>query len=281
MVETYLASRLLCGELAASSAEVIRVTLLHWHRFAGPMPWTVDQAAAWVNDPALRANTRKSRLTKLRPYCRWLVDGGYLEDDPTAKLKSISTPVGDPRDLTFDEVAALFAVCPDDRMRLILVLMLQLGLRCGDVARIRIEDIDRRRQLLYVRAKGGRGEPTHWEPITEQAWTALSAWLKREGRYTGPLVCSQRSPGQPITGHHISKMVGRLFRDAGVKEHPFDGKSAHACRHTCAQHMLDSGAGLRDVQHALGHKTIRSTELYVRREPPGLREAMEGRWYAA
>ena len=67
------------------------------------------------------------------------------------------------------------------------------------------------------------------------------------------------------------------MRAAGLKRFPHDGTSAHSLRHTCAQTMLDGGADLREVQYALGHRTIRSTEIYTRREPPGLRAAMNGR----
>lgn len=69
----------------------------------------------------------------------------------------IRIPEGAPRDFTRLEVEQLLAACPDQRARLIVLLMAHLGLRCGDVARIRIEDLDTRLRSLHVRAKGGRG----------------------------------------------------------------------------------------------------------------------------
>lgn len=267
------------GELAPSSADQIRNVLRSWMRHAGPPPWPENMVADWVNDGRLRPTTRKARLSRLRPFCRWLILDGHIGTDPTLRIGRIVVPSSDPRDLTPDEVRRLIGACPDDRAVIIVILMVQMGLRAGDVARARVEDIDQHRQLLHVRAKGGRGEPTHWEPIPAEAWALLSRWLDQSPS-GGPLIRSQgNNCYDGLTPNHIGRLVRGWLRDAGLKARAWDGRSAHSLRHSCAQHMIDGGADLREVQHTLGHRTIRSTELYIRREPPGLRTAMEGRRY--
>lgn len=77
------------------------------------------------------------------------------------------------------------------------------------------------------------------------------------------------------------RLVTAAMVDAGVKSCAGDGVSPHSLRHTFAQDLLDGGADVRLVQTGLGHRSLRSTELYLRREPPGLREAMEQRRYVA
>lgn len=283
-VDAYVADRVTSGELATSSAEVIRVVLRHWERHVDerpPMDWTMDDVAGWVNDQALRPSTRKSRLTKLRPYVRWLMEQDELLTDPTRRIRRISVPKGDPRNFDAIDMTALIAACPDTRALLIVVVMAQMGIRCGDLARARIEDIDSRRHSLHVRAKGGRGEHTHWEPIPDEAWSLLVPWILSLGRSYGPVIENVRRPGEAVTPAHLSKLVGRWVRAAGLKAFPYDGASAHSLRHTCAQDMLDKGATMRDVQYTLGHATSRSTEIYTRREPHGLREAINGRSYLA
>ena len=284
LVDAYLSDRLARLELAPSSAKVIGPVLRQWVRHVGGAPpgdWTTEHVATWVGVEPLRANTRKSRLTKLRPFVHWLIQRGHLDVDPTLPIGRVVVPKGAPRDFTVDEVAQLLAVCPDQRARLIVLVMAQLGLRAGDVARIRVEDIDVRARRVHVRAKGGRGEPTHWEPIPAEAWRAIDAWLRSGGRTSGALIRSYQRADRGLRPATVGRLVGRWIRDAGLKAFPWDGRSSHSLRHSCAQHMLDDGADLRQVQHALGHSTIRSTELYARREPAGLREAMEGRRYLA
>lgn len=280
----YVRERTDQGHLADSSGAVIRSVLhlwLHHVEHREPESWTVEDVTTWVHNPALRPSSRKSRLTKLRPFIRWLIARGEMTQDPTAPLAAVKIPSGAPRDLTPEEVRQLLTVCPDERGRLIVLLMAHMGLRCGDVARIRIEDVSSRARSLHVRAKGGRGEPTRWEPIPTEAWDALAAWIRAEGRYAGPLVCSYQRPGEALRPASVSKLVGGWIRQAGLKDFPWDGRSAHSLRYSCAQHMLDRGADLREVQFTLGHRSIRTTEDYTRREPPGLREAMEGRRYVA
>lgn len=286
LVQEYVAERVRKGQLAESSVGVIEPMLLQWTRHAGPDPmaWTVEQLEHWVYDQRIRPAYAKSRLTKLRPFLRWL-DRRELVDRRFAReaddMESPRVPAGAPRDFADDEVAALMRQLPDARAVLIVILMLQMGLRCGDVARIRIEDIDVRRRLLHVRAKNGRGMHTHWEPITEEAWDLLMSWVRSTRRSAGPLICSYQRPGHALRPSSIGDLVAEWIAAAGLKHFPYDGRTPHALRHTMAQGMLDRGADLREVQYALGHDTIRSTEYYARREPAGLRAAMEGRRYAA
>ncbi len=124
----------------------------------------------------------------------------------------------------------------------------------------------------------GIGEPTHWVPIPAEAWEQIKRRLAR--RDLGPwLVCSERfrHHHRPMTPNHVGRLVREWMTEAGVRG---PGISSHSLRNSCAQHKLDGGADIREVQHALGHSSVKVTEQYLRRQPPGLQEAMEGRRYS-
>lgn len=70
-------------------------------------------------------------------------------------------------------------------------------------------------------------------------------------------------------------MVSRWFKASGSPA------SAHALRHTAATDMLRAGAHLRDVQAALGHVSLATTQRYLPWIVGDLREAMGGRTYSS
>jgi site-specific recombinase XerD len=281
-IAAYVHARRLNGDYAPSTVRLVRTMLRAWHTHAGDdlTAWTPGLAAAWVNDDQRRPATRKSRLGKLRPYVRWLITEQLLETDITARIAAVRVPAGAPRDFTTQEVEQIIRAAGTERERLIVLAMAHLGLRCGDLARVRIEDIDARHRSLKVRGKGGRGEVTHELPIPAALWSVLVRWLRSEQRSAGALVASLHT-GQALRPDSVGDIVGRIIGDAGLRIHPGDGRTPHALRHTFATALVDGGADLRLVQHALGHRSIRSSELYVRREPPGLRDAMEQQRFAA
>lgn len=77
----------------------------------------------------------------------------------------------------------------------------------------------------------------------------------------------------------VSHIVTEAMVAAGVKRAGHDGCTPHALRHTAAQDVLHAGADIRQVQAMLGHKSVSTTEWYLRAEVPGLRDAMAGRDY--
>lgn len=64
-----------------------------------------------------------------------------------------------------------------------------------------------------------------------------------------------------------------------MKQSAGDGRTGHALRHSCAHHMMDLGASTEQVQQALRHRSIRSTEVYTRGRVEPLRDVMAGRSY--
>ena len=273
-IDTYLARRVDRGELAASSAAVTASVLRRWvaHAGADPTAWTVEQAAGWVHDGTLAPASRRSRLSKLAPFTRWLHACGRVDVDPCVDVAPVRVDVGAPRDLTVDEVSRLVGVLPDDRALLVVMLMVHCGLRVGDLCRARVSDVDCAHHRLAVRGKGGRGEVTHWVPVPSEAWRLVAEHIAGMG--DGPLLRSTRYANHgALSAAHVRKLIAGWMADAGLDA------SSHALRHSCAQHLLDRGVDIRAVQHVLGHRSVTTTEGYLRRQPPGLADAVDGRSY--
>lgn len=284
LLDAYIAERVALGQIAHSSAEVINTVLSDFGRHVGGDVTAITRPAVttWLSAANVAPATIKSRLTKLRPFVRWLIREGHLTVDVTDGIPIPRIAQRLPRALPADAVARILAACPDMRARLVVLLMVQLGLRVGEVAAIQMRDVDQHRRILQVRGKGGRGEVTRAVPFTAELTDALELYLDEQGhRYSGPLICSHGNDAGElgVSPRWLGRLVRGWFSAAGVKMYAYDGMSAHALRHTCAQDVADGGADLRHVQELLGHASLRTTQEYLRMSPPGLVEAIEGRTY--
>jgi site-specific recombinase XerD len=75
--------------------------------------------------------------------------------------------------------------------------------------------------------------------------------------------------GNPIDPHTVGDVVKKYARLANVKKHV----TPHVWRHTCATHLVKNEANLRHVQDILGHRSLNTTERYLRLTITDLKEA--------
>jgi integrase/recombinase XerD len=284
----YVRERIARGELTKETGEQYLSRLLSFTtttKAKSPRDVMRRHVLKWMERGGLSTHYRRSRLSVLRGFTEWCVLERKMDRDPCAGIKLPKLPPLLPRYLTQDESEAAVAAASDARARLACILMLQLGLRRGEVQRIQLGDIDRRKRVLGVRGKGGRGQITRRMPLVDEAWFALVAYMPSVPGSSGPLFRSTRWPDRPISGAWIGDLVTRALYDAGVKHYAWDGRSPHALRHTFAQDLADNDAPPDVIQEGMGHASIQTTmDLYVRGRAHAngkLREAMEGRRYAA
>jgi len=168
------------------------------------------------------------------------------------------------------------ARCPDTRTKLICSLMLEEGLRRGEVATLQLGDLDLAGRLMLVRGKGGTERVL---PITDDTFELILAYTDETGFWRGgPVIRSKRDPARSIKPDRVTAIVAGVMREARIRE------SAHSLRHTMATDSLRGGAHIRDVQRALGHKHLRTTERYLPwlvDVEGGLRQAIGGRHYGS
>lgn len=278
---TYVRERHAKGEINDRSAEVLRSRLWDFATEADAQPGRVNRRHVdrWMARPGLAPAYRRARLSALRGFCQWCVLNGHMRRDPTLGVRAPKLPQYLPRALPVPDVAQVVAAAPDARARVVLLLMAQEGLRRAEVAAVQLGDVDLCNLTLQVRGKGGQGQVTAAVPLSVETARAIEDYLGEVGRVAGPLIRSKVHPDRGITPHTVGDLVTRWMADAGVKQAPRDGRSGHALRHSCANHMMDLGATTEQVQQALRHRSIRSTEVYTRGRVEPLREVMAGRSY--
>jgi integrase/recombinase XerD len=181
-----------------------------------------------------------------------------------------------PRGITKAEASALLGSC-DRRSALgrrdyaMLVTLLRLGLRAGEVARLRLDDIDWWAGELAVRGKGARQDRL---PLPAEVGQAIASYLRRGRPASGrrEVFLQARAPFSPIAPGTVSSTVRRACRRAGVAE-----VGAHRLRHTVACEMVAAGVPLVEIAQVLRHHSLQTTAVYGRVDLDRLR-ALAAPW---
>jgi site-specific recombinase XerD len=178
---------------------------------------------------------------------------------------------GLPRALSAEQVRALMDSC--DRSTVagvrdfaILTMLVRLGMRRGEIANLRLDDIDWRAGEIAVRGKGDRVERL---PLPADVGEAIAVYL-RDGRPPGfsgrEVFVRIKAPCQPLTAGGVTQVVVGASKRAGVGE-----VTAHRLRHTAATELLRQGAPLQEIGELLRHRSVLTTAIYAKVDRDRLR----------
>ena len=140
----------------------------------------------------------------------------------------------------------------------LIILLLRLGLRRGEVARLTLDDIDWRAGELVIHGKGGRDDRL---PLPADVGAAIAAYLQR-GRPASDrreVFLRARAPYAPIASGTVASTVRRACRRAGIAE-----VGSHRLRHTTACEMISAGVPIVRIGQVLRHSSLQSTAIYAR-----------------
>jgi integrase/recombinase XerC len=218
--------------------------------------------------------TLARKVSALRTWIRFLLREGQLERvgglPRVRRLRRTLPPF-----LTEEQAGRAVTLPPATtrrgrRDRAILELLYGSGLRVRELVALDAGDVDLDRRLVRVRGKGRRERSV---PLGRASAAALRDYLaagaeRATGEKAGEPLFRGRG-GRRLGARGVQYLVERwLRRLPGVREaHP------HLLRHTFATHLLDRGADLRAVQEMLGHRSLRSTQIYTHLTAERLREA--------
>lgn len=233
---------------------------------------TADVSAFLAREcPRRSISGARTLVAKLRALLRYLHVAGLV---PTP-LRWAVPGVADLRDRTLARgldpaaVARLLASCDratrtGRRDYAILLVLVRLGLRGGEVAVMRLEDIDWRHGELLVRGKGGRHDRL---PLPSDVGEAVADYLRHRPRVASRAVFLRAlAPVGPMTSGAVCNVVNAACHRAGL---PVVG--AHRLRHTAATEMLRAGASLPEIAQVLRHRQLKTTAIYAKVDRATLR----------
>lgn len=221
---------------------------------------------------AVSVSATQNYVAGLRAFLRFCFVTGLVRVDLTQAALPVTGRRRSslPRGISKADARALLGSC--DRRSLlgrrdyaIIVTLLRLGLRRGELAGLRLEDIDWRAGELVVRGKRARSDRL---PLPADVGQAIASYLQRRPPSERREVFLQaRAPFDPIAAGTVASTVRRACRRAGVPE-----VGSHRLRHTAACEMVAAHVPLVQVAQVLRHHSLQSTAIYARVDLERLRQ---------
>lgn len=208
-------------------------------------------------------------------YKTGVCDAGLAQLFPVVSVHSKNAY---PSYFSTDEVARMLA-CVDNktlagkRDYLVLLLAAGLGIRCGDICRLQMRDIDwNRREISFVQSKTG---DTVTAPMTDEIFYALLDYMKNARpacRYNEILI-SSKAPVRPFHGYTFYGILQKYLLMAGIEAETDQKHGLHSLRSSLASNMLRDGTPIPVISNVLGHRYTDTTSAYLKLDLDGLRKA--------
>jgi integrase/recombinase XerD len=151
------------------------------------------------------------------------------------------------------------------RDKAILEVFYSTGIRLEELTRLSVLDVDYTNG--FVRVTQGKGRKDRMVPMGSKACDYVREYLQKvraqwsvASRDERALWLSARQPHQPIKAQVIEVLVRHYGQQAGLEKRV----TPHVWRHSCATHLLANGSDVAYVQQLLGHRCLRTTQVYTR-----------------
>ena len=199
--------------------------------------------------------SRKTNSTKT--FFKFLKSTSVITEDPAEGLEHPKFENKPPRILTKLEYRALRdAARADTRMLAIIELLLQTGIRIGELAKLRVEDANLKEPFtLHVPPFEDTNERTI--PLNKPSADTIAKYLEIRPKSPSHSLFITKT-GRPLLIRNIRTAIDRYFRIAGIK-----AAKVNDLRHTWVAHQLQSGTSLVIVSKLAGHKRLSTTERYL------------------
>jgi integrase/recombinase XerD len=230
--------------------------------------------------------TKVSRLQAVRRFFEHLEKTDVLLVNPCAGMLLPKIEKRLPRNVLTPEEARALLNAPNTQTKIgirdkaILELFYSTGIRLEEMARLTIHDVDYRNG--FVRVNKGKFAKDRVVPLGRKGCDYVREYLDKvrlewvrtavkagqeQAVDERALWLSVKRPHGPLKSQIIEVMVKQYARRAGIEKKV----TPHVWRHTCATHMVADGANVVYVQRLLGHRSLRTTQIYARVAVPELK----------
>ncbi len=223
----------------------------------------------------------KRRLCSLKHFYKYMVNVGYVDDNPFLFVLSPKTETKYPHALYKEQILELFKRNAErtdplkDRDQAILYLLYYAGIRAQELVDLSIQSLSLNERTVRVLGKGNKERIV---PFSNECRAVLKKYIdgdrkrllklylanikKREKNSGADMTLSPlffNAKGNKLTTRGLEYILDAIEEKIGL----FVGLHPHILRHSFATHLLENGADLRVIQELLGHESINATQVYT------------------
>ena len=194
---------------------------------------------------------------KLHGFFQWLVDNEYIVRNPCAVVEKIKYNKVKQKPFTPLQLAEVKwdAIQIDIRTRAVIDFLFSTGMRVGEIAQVKKEDIDWQNRSVIIRH--GKGDKERVVYFNAESELTLKKYLTSRNDDNEYLFVSKKKPHNPIKERSFEKMLARVGEISQIHVHP------HKFRRSFATTSINAGMQLQTLQALLGHSETKTTMIYV------------------
>jgi site-specific recombinase XerD len=202
-----------------------------------------------LEDRKLAKSSVQRTLAALKKFYKLMLPGSTIMDSfQTIKYKSKL-----PQVLSKEQIKKVIDATPSMKAKAIVMVLYSAGIRLRECINLKIVDIESAQKR--IRIENGKGEVDRYTVLSTQTLNVLRDYF---GGYRPQTYLFNGRNGQ-LCQRSVEKIVSNAGKKAAIGKpvHP------HVLRHSFATHLLESGVSLPVIQKLLGHKSIKTTMVYL------------------
>ncbi len=217
----------------------------------------IENFKVYLKNEKYTSKSISRKINSIKSFFRFLKVQNYVTDSPAAHISHPKYEVAPPRVLSKLEYRALRDAGRDDiRLSSIIELLLQTGMRIGELSNLHIDDVDLKKKQILIQPYESREE--RMVPLSEAAAKAIEAYLAIRPKSDDKTLFLTKT-GNPFLVRNIRTAVDRYFKIAGI-----ENAKVNDLRHTFIIHQLRAGTPITYVSKLVGHKRLSTTEKYLK-----------------
>lgn len=208
----------------------------------------------YINEEIISKKYSSSYQNQAINAIKLYIDTYNLENVSLSEIIRPRTEKRLPTVLSQAEIAKILSSLKNLKHRTIISLAYSGGLRISEVVELKLKDIDASKDVIYIR--GAKGKKDRRVGLSKKLKNMLKDYYKY---YKPTFYLFEGQTGEKYSVRSIQQFFYKAKNEAGIK----NNATFHSLRHSYATHLLEAGIDIRVIQELLGHKNVKTTEIYT------------------